>query len=73
MAVLIAVYQSTPGYMDADYYFGGGLQLVTGHGFTEPFIWNFLNDPTGLPRVSYRVVEVTIVVRRAPSWRIISN
>lgn len=52
-AVLVAAFQSAPGYMDADYYYAGGIQLVTGHGFTEPYIWNFLDDPTGLPHPSH--------------------
>ena len=34
----VAQYQSLPGYMDADYYFAGGIQLATGKGFTEPYI-----------------------------------
>lgn len=33
----------TPGYMDAYYYFGGALQLARGHGFTEPYLWNYLS------------------------------
>jgi hypothetical protein len=39
--------------MDADYYYAGGLQLVTGHGFTEPYLWNYLDNPKGLPHPSY--------------------
>jgi hypothetical protein len=39
--------------MDADYYFAGGTQLARGHGFTEPYIWNYLDDPTGLPHPSH--------------------
>jgi hypothetical protein len=49
----IAQFQSLPGYMDADYYFGGGIQLVKGNGFTEPYLWNYLNDPQGLPTPSH--------------------
>lgn len=50
---LIAQYQTLPGYMDADYYFAGGIQLATGKGFTEPYIWNYLSDPQGLPTPSH--------------------
>jgi hypothetical protein len=50
---LIAQYQTLPGYMDADYYFAGGIQLATGKGFTEPYIWNYLSDPQGLPSPSH--------------------
>jgi hypothetical protein len=49
----IAFFQDTPGYMDADYYFAGGLQLASGKGFTEPYLWNYLDDPVGLPHPSH--------------------
>jgi hypothetical protein len=39
--------------MDADYYFAGGIQLAQGRGFTEPYIWNYLSDPQGLPHPSH--------------------
>lgn len=53
MVLLVAALQDTPGYMDADYYYAGGLQLVNGHGFTEPYIWNYLDNPIGLPHPSH--------------------
>jgi hypothetical protein len=49
----VSRFQSLPGYMDADYYFSGGVQLATGHGFTEPYLWNYLDDPEGLPHPSH--------------------
>jgi hypothetical protein len=49
----ISRFQSMPGYMDADYYFVGGIQLAEGRGFTEPYLWNYLDDPTGLPHPSH--------------------
>ena len=52
VATLVAAFQPAPGYMDADYYYAGGLQLATGHGFTEPYLWNYLDDPAGLPHPS---------------------
>ena len=52
MASLVAIFQPAPGYMDADYYYAGGLQLLNGHGFNEPFLWNYLDDPSGLPHPS---------------------
>ena len=51
--LFIAQFQSLPGYMDADYYFGGGIQLARGHGFTEPYLWNYLADPQTLPAPSH--------------------
>jgi hypothetical protein len=46
---MTAAFQSTPGYMDADYYFAGGLRLVGGYGFSEPFVWNYLGGEAILP------------------------
>jgi hypothetical protein len=52
-ALLPAALERTPGYMDAEYYFAGGQQLATGRGFTEPFLWNYLDDPAGIPHPSH--------------------
>ncbi|MFM8423862.1 MAG: hypothetical protein ACKOBL_01685, partial [Chloroflexota bacterium] len=41
--------QTVPGYLDANYYFSGGVQLALGNGFTEPYIWNYLDDPIDIP------------------------
>jgi hypothetical protein len=49
----VAHFQTIPGYLDADYYFTGGQQLALGKGFTEPYIWNYLDDPQGLPHASH--------------------
>ena len=43
----------SPGYMDADYYYATALQLIDGKGLTEPFLWNYLDDPASLPHVSH--------------------
>jgi len=52
--VAFALPQAQPGYMDAYYYTVGAQQLATGRGFTEPFVWNYLNDPAGLPIPSHQ-------------------
>jgi len=49
----VSRFQTLPGYMDADYYFAGGVQLANGHGFSEPYLWNYLDDPAGLPHPSH--------------------
>lgn len=49
----VSSFQSLPGYMDADYYFAGGIQLAEGHGFIEPYLWNYLDNPSGLPHPSH--------------------
>lgn len=51
--LIISRFQDLPGYMDADYYFAGGVQLAQGKGFTEPYIWNYLSDPQSLPNPSH--------------------
>jgi len=53
VVLLVSGYQSSPGYMDAEYYFLGGLQLTKGEGFNEPVLWNYLDNPTGLPHPSH--------------------
>lgn len=49
VALGVAALQRVPGYIDADYYFAVGKQLASGHGFTQPFLWNYLSQPQGLP------------------------
>ena len=48
-----ALLQHAPGYMDAEYYFAGGVRLAQGHGFTQNFLWNYLDQPSGLPHPSH--------------------
>jgi hypothetical protein len=42
-----------PGYTDAYYYAVGARQLYAGEGFSEPFIWNYLDPPASLPHPGY--------------------
>ena len=51
--IAVAQLEKVPGYLDADYYFAGGMQLAQGKGFTEPYIWTYLDDPQGLPHPSH--------------------
>src|ERR1700690_3931193 len=53
ISLAIAQFQAFPGYLDSDYYFAGGIQLVQGKGFTEPYLWNYLDNPQGLPHPSH--------------------
>lgn len=52
-AAIPAFFQQSPGYMDADYYYIGARRLVEGRGFSEMILWNYLDDPTGLPHPSH--------------------
>ncbi len=45
--------QRVPGYMDAEYYYAGGLRIASNHAATEPFLWNYLDDPVSLPHPSF--------------------
>jgi hypothetical protein len=49
----MAAFQPSPGYMDADYSYATGKQLASGKGFFEPFLWNYLDDPAGIPHPSH--------------------
>ncbi len=77
-AVGVASFQPSPGYMDADYYFVTGLQLAEGKGFTEPFLWNYLDDPAGLPHPSHAYwmplasVVTALGLRLAPGFEFAS-
>ncbi len=53
VAIIATAYQSVPGYMDAEYYFGTARQLADGNGFVEPFLWHYLDEPAGLPHPSH--------------------
>lgn len=50
---LAATFQSSPGYMDAEYYYAGGRQIWRGEGLSEPYLWNYLSDPKSLPAPSF--------------------
>jgi hypothetical protein len=49
----VAFFQNSAGYMDADYYYAGGIRLTQGHGFSELALWNYLDDPGALPHPSH--------------------
>jgi len=53
LPVILAQFQPIPGYLDSDYYYAGGIQLAAGKGFTEPYLWNYLDDPQSLPHPSH--------------------
>ena len=50
---LVARFQTSPGYMDAEYYYSGGYRLANGFGFSDPFIWNYLDNPQSIPHPSH--------------------
>lgn len=42
-----------PSYFDAYYYTTNGQRLAAGHGFSEEIIWQYLDEPEGLPTPSH--------------------
>lgn len=53
ISISTAILETAPGYMDADYYFAGAKRISTGQGASEPYLWNYLNDPAALPAPSF--------------------
>lgn len=50
---VLAICIKAPGYMDAEYYTLSAVQLASGKGLTQPILWNYLDDPSGLPHPSH--------------------
>ena len=50
---LAALPQTQPNTMDAAYYTVGGERLAQGYGFNDPYVWNYLDQPTTLPHPSH--------------------
>jgi dolichyl-phosphate-mannose-protein mannosyltransferase len=51
---IAAHFITLPGYVDAYYYSDGAAQLAHGHGFTEPYLWNYLAPPAVLASHAWR-------------------
>lgn len=51
--VFVAHFQAMPGYMDADYYYATAIRIAQGHGWTENFLWNYLDEPQGIPHPAF--------------------
>jgi 4-amino-4-deoxy-L-arabinose transferase-like glycosyltransferase len=49
----VAAFISRPGYMDVAYYAAGAVRLARGGGLSELFLWNYLDDPAGLPHPGF--------------------
>jgi len=51
--LVTAAFIRQPGYMDTAYYAAEAAHLAEGGGLTEPFLWNYLDDPVGLPHPGF--------------------
>jgi hypothetical protein len=47
--VATALPLTQPGYMDSYYYTNVAARLYAGQGLTDPYLWNFLDHPVGIP------------------------
>ncbi len=45
----VAGLSTQAGYMDTAFYTAGAVNIAQGGGLSHPFIWNYLNQPFGLP------------------------
>lgn len=72
VAVLAGSLQTSPGYMDADYYYANARLLAQGS-FEEPFLWNFLNDPSDLPQPAFGYWMPLISLLAAAGLKISNN
>jgi hypothetical protein len=70
LALLVASFQTAPGYMDASYYMDGGVWLANGEGFNERILWNYLDDPAGLPHPSHAYWMPLVSILAAISMRL---
>jgi hypothetical protein len=69
LSIGIAQFQHFPGYLDSDYYYADGIQLAQGKGFTEPYLWNYLDDPPGLPHPSPAYwMPLSAIISAAGMW-----
>ncbi len=50
---LAALPFTSPTYFDSFYYFNAAESLAGGKGLTDQVLWNYLDDPPGLPRPSH--------------------
>jgi len=69
----MATFVRVPGYMDAEYYYATSIQLAHGRGFVEPFLWNYLDDPVGLPHASHLYWMPLTSVLAATSQRLFGD
>jgi len=51
--LMLAALVTRPGYMDVAYYAAGAVRMAEGGGLSEPFLWNYLDDPVALPRPGF--------------------
>ncbi len=66
--LIVAALIREPGYMDTAYYTVQGLRLAEGAGATEPYLWNYLDNPDGLPHPAFGYWMPLPSLLVAPFW-----
>ena len=51
--LIVAALTLRPGYMDTAYYAAGAMRIAQGEGLTELFLWNYLDNPPGIPHIGF--------------------
>lgn len=70
LRLIVAALIREPGYMDTAYYTVQGLRLTEGAGATEPYLWNYLDAPEGLPHLAFGYWMPLPSLLVAPFWRL---
>jgi 4-amino-4-deoxy-L-arabinose transferase-like glycosyltransferase len=66
---VLATIQKVPGYMDAEYYFGQSIRLAERKGLSEPFLWNYLNNPVSIPAPGFSFwLPLTSILASTGLW-----
>jgi hypothetical protein len=73
LLLFVAVVRGVPGYMDESYYAAGARNLSNGSGFFEKIIWNFIDDPEGLPHPSHLYWMPLVSILSAAGNKIFGN
>jgi len=73
VGLFISHFQTVPGYMDAEYYYSGAVRLASGFGFTEEILWNYLDDPEGLPHPSHGYWMPLVSILAASGMRLLGS
>ncbi len=65
--LVVAWWVRVPGYMDSEYYFTTAQRVANGEGWTEPYLWNYLDDPEAIPHPSHLYwMPLTTLVAAGP-------
>lgn len=64
----LATFITQPGYMDTAYYAAQAVRLAEGAGASEPYLWNYLNQPAGIPNPAFGYWMPLPSLLAAPFW-----